>query len=167
MRSSLASENPGWGLVLGGGLVVLVICCFAYYPTRAGSIANSLRGGGVLIVDLPRQGKNVERIDVSDKKFATRTFYPIQHPRAYSKIMLTEDLWEAIEKLRHDWCAKPPTFQQTDVTRPFYEVAVQCGRAANPVFRIPSDQLPQPLVTLVTVVPPPPEVWNGRLVDHP
>jgi len=167
MRGSFASQSTGWGFLFGAVLVVLVVCCFAYYPSRTGSIANSLRGGGLLIIDFPRKGTVVERIDVSDKKFATRTFYPIQHPGAYSKIVLTEDLWDAVDKLRHEWCAKSPTFRQAEQAMPFYEVAIQCGRAVNPVFRIPPDQLPQSLVTLIRFLPPPPEVRDGRLIENP
>jgi hypothetical protein len=46
-----------------------------------------------------------------------------------------------------------------------YSVAIQCYRAANPVFRIPSDQLPQSLGALLSVVPSPPEVRDGVLIE--
>jgi hypothetical protein len=165
MRSSFAGEFSGKSFLFMAGIIVLVVACFAVYPLRVGSIANSLRGGGILIVDIPRQDGGIERIDVSEQQFATRTFYPIQHPRAYSKIDLPDAVWRSLKQLQQEWCAKSPTFRPTPEQMPVYSVAMQCQRAANPVFRIPSDQLPQPLGTLLSVVPSPPEVRDGTAIE--
>lgn len=165
MHSSFAGEFSGKSFLFMAGIIIFVVACFALYPSRVGSIANSLRGGDILIVDIPHQNEGVERIDVSEQQFATRTFYPIQHPRAYSKINLPDTVWASLKQLQREWCAKSPTFRPTLEQVPVYSVAMQCQRAANPVFRIPSDQLPQPLGTLLSVVPAPPEVRDGKVIE--
>jgi hypothetical protein len=73
----------------------------------------------------------------------------------YHQKDLPIDLWQSLESLQQEWCARPPTFRQQASGERSYEVAVRCKISNNPVFRIPVDQLPGPFIELIETVSPP------------
>lgn len=149
------------------GLFVLCYIALPYNTPRFGSLASGLRGDRVIIIQFPQRDGYAEQIHVHNDKVATHAFYPLQDPLAYSERVVPPSLWETLDQLRQAWCIQPPTFPQITPSALVYEVALQCGRAANPVVRIPPDQLPQPFVSLIASMPAPPQVRDGNLTEEP
>jgi hypothetical protein len=155
MHEANSSNRLAWNVVIAITFLIAFYFLGKYLP-HTGSLANNLHGGRMWAVAITRPDGRIDRIEVSDNKEATHTFLPAPDSDAYSTISIDTALWSALELLRQDWCTKQPSFPAPTTDRSFYQVAVQCGRVVNPVLRIPTDHLPQPLLRLVDTVPPPP-----------
>jgi hypothetical protein len=159
-----------WLLLAIPCLIGFFVLCSLALPDKAfrtGSLASMLRAGRTIIVQLPAQPGFVERIEVYDNKTATRAFYPLQHPRAYSEVAVPNDLWTTMDTFRSAWCANTPVFPIPNGESAVYEIAIECHRTVNPVARMLRHQLPPPFATLITTIPSPPRVRDGHLMEEP
>jgi hypothetical protein len=166
MRQFASSKGSGCSVV-AAIIIVVGIAWLANNPSQGGSLDTSLHGGNVLVIDLKKSDGFIERVEVSDEREALHTFLPAPYPDAYSITTIPANLWVSLEELRHVWCIKPPTFKTPMAQTPVYEVAIQCERLMNPVLRIPQDQMPQSLLTLIASLPPPPQRHNGYVLNRP
>lgn len=137
-------------------IVICLVIVFGASGRSPRSLAGGLRGNRIFIVQVSNQHEQSEQIEVYTDQSATRAFYPLPQPTAYSKISLSAELWTELNTLRQQWCERPPQFPHNTEQSAGYDIAVQCGRVLNPVIRVPVEALPRVFRTLLEIVPPPP-----------
>lgn len=136
-------------------ICVIIACPLLRSPAYShGSLAGGLRGNCIFIVQISHQQGRSEQIEVYTDHSATRAFFPLQQPTAYSKIVLSPEMWTELDALRQQWCNDRPKFKKPADQAATYEIAVQCGRPLNPVIQVPIDVLPHVCTTLEATVPP-------------
>lgn len=120
------------------------------------STSGYLRGDTIMFMRFPKDRENAEfeEISLNNTKGAYRAFLPLSRTSNISIVTIPDALWGDIEKLRQNWCASPPTFEPSEKDD-LYHVVFQCGIHNNPTYNILPEQLPTPLVELISLVPKP------------
>jgi hypothetical protein len=119
----------------------------------AAPVTGYLRGGTILILELPMTRSRPEIIAVGDEKVASRSFVPRSSPVAINSVTIPTAMWQNLEALRRTWCEQPPACAIGTPSDSHYKLTFNCGRIRNPVLSVPPDQLPSVLGDLVGLVP--------------
>ncbi len=62
---------------------------------------------------------------------------------------LTDDEWQRVEQWRTTWCYAAPALRKPTKDEVFYIVALRCSGYTATTFRVPHDQLPTDIATLL------------------
>lgn len=142
------------GTTLIGWMIIFVPPAFLLPPPPFSGdlLADALWKGRIIVINLPEFQGHRDLIQVLDDHRVAFQLRPDPYSTEGRTIPLNDNQWMALANLQETWCATPPPFSSAEMPQPVYEVAIQCHRNANPVFRISPDQLPQPLQSLITVI---------------
>jgi hypothetical protein len=120
-----------------------------------GDPAGYLRGDAYLVIRLPTLTLPVDQIQVFARHEAARAFVPSQ--RRFVQVPFPAELGVALQAVRTQWCADLPrgTRDQARLADE-YEIAFDCGGYPTYTIQLPPEQLPEPIQTLITFLPPAP-----------
>ena len=119
------------------------------------SIFSGLRGKTVIIFRLPSRPGEVQQFWLQDDGSVVRGNIE-SGPRRDGQLTPIE--WQAVNTLRETWCASYPHFSASRNPDVYYEIGMCCGAPSDLTFEqihIPTDQLPAPLVTVLSRIPAP------------
>jgi hypothetical protein len=119
------------------------------------SVLSGLRGKTVIILRLPSRTGDVQQIWIGEDGIAVRGNIASGSRR---NVQLTSLQWQAVNNLREAWCVSYPQFSVSRNAEVYYEIGLRCGAPSDLTFaqvQIPADQLPAPLVAVLTHVPAP------------
>ena len=97
----------------------------------------------------------VERRGVVVNRGPQQVLLPNGNRAKRTDVWLTYGQWLPVDRLRQKWCRQPPTYEPVAPEAIFYDVVIDCPGLADPHFRIPFDQLPGELLTIIDAVPSP------------
>lgn len=94
-----------------------------------------------------------ESIEIHKDGAAYRFYHPVE-TSGYSKIMLTPNELDGIERLRADWCQHVPQFRIPQTNELFYDLGFECGGYTTKQAKVPIDMLPSIFIGILKRLPP-------------
>jgi hypothetical protein len=119
-------------------------------PGDPSPVDTDLRGGRILILRLPSTTAPRQQIEIFSDGHASRVPVFLTWTDYAQQIELAAGAWHAVDTLRSNWCAHPPTVRPIRPQEPSYEIGLRCGDFDYQRVQIPIDTLPAALARLLT-----------------